>query len=391
MIDFRYHLVSLISVFLALAVGIALGAGPLKEAIGDSLTGQVDQLRAEKEDLRTQLDETTAALDVQQEVFAAAAPGLVDDVLAGRRVAVIELADVQAETRDQVSERIGQAGGTVTAVVQVTEQWTDPGRRAYRQSLAGTLVEYLDPVPPTDAGPDVELAEALAQSLTTPLPTDPDVLSPDAAIVLDLLTESGLVTHEGDVDVPADAIVVLAGPSLDPTADPEAETADPTEAAEETPATGEALAARLDAAVQIAIAAQDRSAGAVVAGGEPANPGLLHRLRQDESTRARVSTVESVGTLVGQVSVPLALSARIAGTVGHYGVTGEVTAPIPQRVVLPPIERTPQVPPEQAEDGTGVDGVGAGGAGGEGSGTDGTDGTDPGSTVADETVQTAGG
>ena len=31
MIDFRYHLVSLISVFLALAVGIALGAGPLKE------------------------------------------------------------------------------------------------------------------------------------------------------------------------------------------------------------------------------------------------------------------------------------------------------------------------------------------------------------------------
>ena len=40
MIDFRYHVVSLISVFLALAVGIALGAGPLKETIGDTLTGQ---------------------------------------------------------------------------------------------------------------------------------------------------------------------------------------------------------------------------------------------------------------------------------------------------------------------------------------------------------------
>ena len=47
MIDFRYHIVSLISVFLALAVGIALGAGPLKETIGDTLTGQVEQLRAD--------------------------------------------------------------------------------------------------------------------------------------------------------------------------------------------------------------------------------------------------------------------------------------------------------------------------------------------------------
>lgn len=361
MIDFRYHLVSLISVFLALAVGIALGAGPLKEAIGDSLTGQVDQLRAEKEDLRTQLDQTTATLAVQEEVFDAAAPGLVDDVLAGRRIAVIELADVEAEVRDQVAERIGQAGGTVTAVVQVTEQWTDPARRAYRQSLAGTLVEYLDPVPPEDAGPDTELAEALAQSLTTPLPTDPDVLSPDAAIVLDLLTESGLVAPEQEVTVPADAIVVLAGPSLDPgtgdagTPSPEASAPDPG-----TSTTAEELTARLDAAVQIVIAAQDRSAGAVVAGGKATNQGLMHRLRQDESTTARVSTVEAVATTVGQVSVPMALSARIGGTAGHYGSTGDVTAPIPPRVVLPPVERAPQVPPEQADDGTGVEGADGG-------------------------------
>jgi hypothetical protein len=44
-IDFRYHLVSLVSVFLALAVGIVLGAGPLRESIGDTLTEQVQALR----------------------------------------------------------------------------------------------------------------------------------------------------------------------------------------------------------------------------------------------------------------------------------------------------------------------------------------------------------
>jgi hypothetical protein len=46
-IDFRYHLVSLVSVFLALAVGIVLGAGPLRENLGDQLTKQVDALRKE--------------------------------------------------------------------------------------------------------------------------------------------------------------------------------------------------------------------------------------------------------------------------------------------------------------------------------------------------------
>ena len=62
MIDFRYHLVSLISVFLALAVGIALGAGPLEETIGNTLTGQVDQLRSERDQLRSDLDDAASDL-----------------------------------------------------------------------------------------------------------------------------------------------------------------------------------------------------------------------------------------------------------------------------------------------------------------------------------------
>ena len=40
MIDFRYHLVSIASIFMALAVGIVLGAGPLKEDIGNTLTAK---------------------------------------------------------------------------------------------------------------------------------------------------------------------------------------------------------------------------------------------------------------------------------------------------------------------------------------------------------------
>ena len=55
-IDFRYHLVSIVSIFLALAVGIVLGAGPLKEDIGNTLTSEVKNLRADKAALRAELD-----------------------------------------------------------------------------------------------------------------------------------------------------------------------------------------------------------------------------------------------------------------------------------------------------------------------------------------------
>ena len=40
MISFRYHIVSIVSVFLALAVGIALGGGPLKGEVDNTLVDQ---------------------------------------------------------------------------------------------------------------------------------------------------------------------------------------------------------------------------------------------------------------------------------------------------------------------------------------------------------------
>jgi hypothetical protein len=51
LIDFRYHLVSIVSIFLALAVGIVLGAGPLKGELGNTLNKEVAGLRQDKADL----------------------------------------------------------------------------------------------------------------------------------------------------------------------------------------------------------------------------------------------------------------------------------------------------------------------------------------------------
>ena len=86
MIDFRYHLVSLISVFLALAVGIVLGAGPLRENLGDQLAGQVEQLRTEQEQLRSDAESLSTKHDQLATFVADLGPELVEGTLEGKQI-----------------------------------------------------------------------------------------------------------------------------------------------------------------------------------------------------------------------------------------------------------------------------------------------------------------
>lgn len=342
MIDFRYHIVSLVSVFLALAVGIVLGAGPLKETIGNTLTDQVEILRGEKDALRAELDVARADVVEAEALFAAAVPGMVDGVLGERRVALVLVDDVPSETVQSVVTLIERAGGSVTTTAQLTDAWTDPARAAFRRSLAGTVAGYLDPAP-TSSEAGGRLAEALVHGLVRSAPADPDALDPDAAMVLELLVSSELVEVPTPA-VPADAVVVLTGPLETPPSG--SDQADPDPSAEPTvPEEEVERRARVAAATTaIAAAAQARSAGAVVAGdADPASPVAAIR---GEALAGAVSTVDSVDTLAGQAAVPLALALRLAGTVGHYGAGEDAEALLPPRHTLEVIVRVPRQPVE---------------------------------------------
>lgn len=370
MIDFRYHLVSLISVFLALAVGIALGAGPLKETIGDTLTGQVEQLRQEKDDLRAQLDDTSGDLADTQAFVDAAGTDLLDGVLADRRVAVIVLGELDEAVRTAVDDRLAQAGATVTAHATLTGAWSSPDLRSFRQALAGNLLGYLDPVPPQDAGLEAELAAALVQGLTGADPAAPDSLTANASDLLDVLTsgDDELVTLDAQVQTPADAVVVLAVP-----------VAEGGDAPEPTPQ--ESVSELTTAQLAVVDAAQEYSEGMVVADGPGVAGSLTAAVLADDRLAGRITTVTGTDLVTGQVSVPLALAARIAGTVGHYGFDGGDDAALPPRVELPPVDRTPQT------DDAGTEGSADAGSAG---GTDGAADTDDTAGAAGRTGSTAG-
>ncbi|KSW29032.1 copper transporter [Cellulomonas sp. B6] len=330
MIDFRYHIVSLISVFLALAVGIALGAGPLKETIGDTLTGQVEVLRTEKEDLRAQLDATGGDLAAVEAYAAASGDRLLPGTLTDRRVALVLLDEVPAAEVEGLTDRLTRAGATVSATATVNDTWTDPSLATYRRTLAGTLVSYLAAPPAADAGTDVELAEALVSGLTGADSTSPDTLSENAASLLDVLAEGdrALVSFAQDVTRPADAVVVVVG------------TARAASGATPSP---DAVAAATQAHLAVASAAQRLSEGAVLAGNTRSGDSLVAAARADGDLTGALTTVADATTVAGQVVVPLALATSIAGQPAHYGY-GDGLTPLPPAVQLTPVDRTPAVP-----------------------------------------------
>ncbi|MGN8246331.1 copper transporter [Cellulomonas soli] len=338
MIDFRYHIVSLISVFLALAVGIALGAGPLEQTIGDTLTGQVEQLRAEKDEMRAELDTTQEDLSQVTAFVDASAPQLLEGALLDRRVAVVMLGEVPEEERTAVDARIEQAGASVSAHVTLTDAWSDEDLRAFRLALSANLVSYLDPAPAADAGLEADLAAALVQGLSREDPAAPNSLSSDASTLLEFLStgDTPLITLADEVTAPADAVVVLATPA-DEAADGEANPSP------------SPVASVLAADAAVLQAAETYTEGVVLADGPRGSGTLIDALLADDDLAQLITTVSGAHTTVGQTTVPLALAAAISGVVGHYGF-GDGEEVLPPAVVLTPVDRTPQVPLETGAD-----------------------------------------
>lgn len=323
MIDFRYHLVSLISVFLALAVGIILGAGPLQGAIGDQLTDQVEQLRQERNTLRDDLDTAQGRLEDDEAFIVASGPQLVDGTLDGRRVAVVELDDVAADVREAVTAQVTAAGASVVTDVRLTGSWTDEEDQAFRETVAGGLP---DDLAGADAEAPARLAAALTVALTGADEADPTARSTQAAELEGVLVRADLIDAETEQTAPADAIVLLSSGSV-PAASAEGATATEAPSAD---------SYALDIQVQLARTAQDLTDAAVVVGPTVTDGDLVSRVRGDRDLAESVSTVSGVEHPAGQITVPLAVAARLVGQAGQFGTDAGATAVLPPVVVLPP-------------------------------------------------------
>uniref|UniRef100_UPI0015F0D55B copper transporter n=1 Tax=Pseudonocardia pini TaxID=2758030 RepID=UPI0015F0D55B len=206
MISLKYHAVSIAAVFLALAVGVVLGASGLSDRLlaavstdRDSLSTQVDTLTAERDSL---LDRQAAA----DQFAARVGPAAVSGLLSGRSVAFVQAGGDQTD-QESVIRLIGQAGGTVTGSITLTDAVSDPARSGQLNELAASLLPAGAQLPAaSDTG-------SLAGGLLGSVMTSKNAATADqSGAVWTGLADAGFV-QPGTAPGPADMIVVLTGGS----------------------------------------------------------------------------------------------------------------------------------------------------------------------------------
>ena len=112
----RYHAASLAAVFIALAVGILIGAGlggnilnDTEKSLQNSLRSDLGNARSQSDDLRAQL---TRAHDFEDQIY----PILVGDKLAGSNVGVIALGDLSGGLSDDIQAGLDPTGANLAQV-----------------------------------------------------------------------------------------------------------------------------------------------------------------------------------------------------------------------------------------------------------------------------------
>jgi hypothetical protein len=117
----RYHAMSLIAVFLALAVGILIGAEFGGDALTETRKNLEQSLVGNLQDARSRADDLSGELGRANEFDEKVYPVLTRDRLLGKRIAIIAMGGLPSEITSAVEEALGPTGATLVGVGVVRE------------------------------------------------------------------------------------------------------------------------------------------------------------------------------------------------------------------------------------------------------------------------------
>jgi hypothetical protein len=379
-IDFKYHVVSIVAVFLALAVGIVLGTNVLSGDVLKNLKTQTSDLRKQAQDLRAQNQQQQGLISTNEDFLRGLEPMAVAGLLAGRHVAVVSVPDAPKSVRDDAVKTLGDAGAIVTVQVDLDAAYDDPAHASTLDSLlkslatptfdptaagdvaaraasilasalvgdqaegsatppASSLPRSTPPASPTTTASSKKTSGSKASkkssspSATTsveaadaPVSPPPSSAPPDngrsvnatSTEILAGLQKAGFLKLDQQPLSYADMVVVVGG------AAPAKATPSPTP----TPDT---------ALLDIIAALQREGSQAVVIGpdGSADDGGLVAQVRSDSSLSRVVSAVDDANSAGGLIAMVLALRAQVGGAVGQYGRGQGAQAPLPTASLTP--------------------------------------------------------
>jgi hypothetical protein len=117
----RYHAASLIAVFLALAVGILVGAQFGGDALTNTRKDLEHSLVGNLQDARSRADELSGQLNRSDEFGERVYPVLTRDRLSGKRIAIVALGDLPSDITSNVEDALGPTGARLVGVGVVRE------------------------------------------------------------------------------------------------------------------------------------------------------------------------------------------------------------------------------------------------------------------------------
>lgn len=269
------RLLPLLSILFALAVGIALGAGPLDDDRGEAAT----RPRA-----------STTADDGYDAAFAAAvAPTLYARGLAGQSVAVVTTPGVSDSLVKALTDQVVAAGGTVTGRTRLTAALTAPGQKTLVDTMGSQLATQLATQAPALGDASLTTYPRMGRLVGLALATTTTAGPPGtaASTVRESLLAAKLTSDPGTAPV-APLVLLVLGSNLD-----------------DTIVTGlvEGLAAQAH--------------GVVVAGGTGSED-----VARVAAADTPVATVDGVERPAGRVAAVLALVRQVTGGGGSFGASG---------------------------------------------------------------------
>lgn len=306
MIDFKYHVVSLISVFLAVALGIVIGTTALNGGIVENLSGQVSTLKDGKRVLENRVDSLQTQAQSNSDFDASVAKQLVADTLTGQTFITFTVGDgVTSDDRDAVITMLQDAGAKNTGAIALTDSYSDPKK-------ANNLFNFVtDNQPPgvtlTESATPGEAVGSLLAALLVDGPAGTPVPETEITKVLAGLSSLGALKVDSDTATPATSFVIITrGAQTDSASD-------------------------RNKILLALVAALDKAGAATVIAGDPESntgDGLVGSTRANSALAATVTTVDNTDFAQGQISVAWGLAQELSGSSGAYGI-GPDTKPAP--------------------------------------------------------------
>ncbi|GAA4572810.1 copper transporter [Planotetraspora kaengkrachanensis] len=315
MIDFRYHLVSIVAIFLALTVGIVLGSTVLEPAFYKSAEETTSSLRQNNGNYLAQISELQSRENGNDSLVTMHLPDLVRGVLPGERVLLVEAPGAPAGLRDPIEDLVTDAGAIYAGRISLTDKFVAADQEAIVDGLANSLAAAGTKFP-DEATPYDKAAAVLAGALVTNDRTLAGRDNPAATGVLDAFQTAGLLSINGTPGQRSTMAIVLA----------------PAQAYEDDNA-----AKATAAVVSMAAGLDTLDLGTVLAGTTVSSGagGAIAALHDTGEAASNVSTVDTVDMAAGRAVVVYALREQLTGKAGAYGVGSGSTSFEPEVEVSP--------------------------------------------------------